>query len=97
MADVFVLVKGNQTGFHRFCRVFSLQGLNAGFLVRADQISSLLIQFNGLLIQFAHDAYLFGEGLWVLLSFIVQPVMAALGLQFGFALKNAPLDGLKYS
>ena len=90
MADVFVLVKGNQTGFQWFCRVFSLQGLNAGFLVRADQISSLLIQF-------AHDAYLFVEGLWVLLSFIVQPVMAAMGLQFGFALKNAPLDGLKYS
>lgn len=95
MADVFMFIERDLAGLHGLGRAFSLQRLNAGLFIRTDQMCTLRIQLNGLMIQVTNDPHQFVKSFRVLLSFIAQPVMTAMGLQISFALKNAPLDGLR--
>jgi len=46
MSDVFMFIECDLTGFHGFGWMFSLKCLNAGLLIRTDQMCSLLIQLN---------------------------------------------------
>lgn len=90
MPDVFMFVEGNLGGFHRFGWMFSLECLNASFLICADEMNSLFIQLNGSEIQIAYNAHLFVKDFWIFLSFIGQPVMTAMWFQIGFAFKKRP-------
>jgi len=96
MADLLELSAFNQARAHGQCGPCTLQGLDAGLLIRADAVHACRLQFRRLGIEFTDGGHFLDELLWVC-WFSVEPVTTLMRLQIGFALKNAPHCGLKYA
>ena len=76
--------------------MLTFQGLDTGFLIGADDMNTSLVQFGCFSIQFTDDPDFLVKLLRVITTFIVQPIAKLVRLEIGFALKNAPHDGLRY-
>jgi len=76
--------------------MLTFQGLDTGFLIGADDMNIALVQFWCFSIQFTDDPDFLVKLLRVITTFIVQPIAKLVQLEIGFALKNAPHDGLRY-
>src|SRR5262249_29650074 len=87
--DVLVLAALHPSRPHRDVRVFPLQRLDAGLLVRADDVDALFGKTSGPSVQVTDRLGLFAEYLRVN-RVGIQPVAAAMRLQVGLPLKNAP-------
>ena len=76
--------------------MLTFQGLDTGFLIGAEDMNMVLVQFWCCSIQLADRSDFLVKLLWVLTTLIVQPIAKLVRLEIGFALKNAPHDGLRY-
>lgn len=82
-------------GFNRFRWVESFQCLDAGHLIRTDDMGSLLMQGNSPSISFANRVYLSIETL-VLFIFGIEPITGPVRLKVCFFLKSAPPIGARF-
>ena len=89
VSDVFKLRGFRFAGLHRTGGVEPFQRLDAGFLIGADQVYSLFMEFRSLVIELAHRPHLFPE-LGFVFHFVVQPVFDPVGFQIPLILKNDP-------
>src|SRR5262252_10156143 len=89
MPLVLVLAPLHPPRAHGEVRGEPLQRLDPRLLVGADEVNALLSQSPGLLIGLTDRSHLLGKRLRVL-GVSVQPVAAAVRLQLGLLLKNAP-------
>ena len=92
VSDVLKLLPFNFSGFHRFGGMFTLQSLNAGFFIGADDTNAGLIQLGGLTVHIAHRFALFGKGLGVL-RLGVEPIATPVRFQIGFVQKTSHATG----
>jgi hypothetical protein len=76
--DIFKLLGFRLTGLHRTGRMEPFQSLDAGFLIGADQVDSLFMEFLRLVVQFADRPYLAWKSDRVF-HFVVQPIPTPMG------------------
>jgi hypothetical protein len=76
--DIFKLLGFRLTGLQRTGRMEPFQSLDAGFLISADQVDSLFLEFLRLVIQCADRPYLAWKSDRVF-HFVIQPIPAPMG------------------
>ena len=93
---VFKLAAFGATLTHRLGRSDAFKRLNPGHLVTAQDMAAQRVQEWCIGVQGTDGLDLLGKREWVnRFGLGVQPVARAMGVQIGFALKNARLNGLK--
>lgn len=95
VSNIFKFPSFLEAGFGWLRWVESFQCLDAGHLVRTDDMGSLVVQGDSLCIGIANSVYLSIENLGLFI-FGIEPITGSVGFKVCFFLKSAPQTGARF-